>query len=128
MKIPNTMTMRELRDFTIKNGLYYHRIYNTKNMVAIYEDRYYYERIGTVVVPDYRPIKNYKSMGHGANHNAQILKVLKEVVSCLEFRERSFPDGHSEYEICDDDCHRITGQTLSQEEYRMIKDWLEENK
>lgn len=123
MKMPNEMTMRELRDFTIRNGLYYHRIHYTKNLVAIYEDRYYEERIGTVVVTDYKPIKNYKSMGHGANHNARILKVLKEVVSCLEFRERRFPDGHAEYEILDDG---ITARTLSQEEYELIKEWMEE--
>lgn len=126
MKMPNEMTMPELRDFTMKNGLFYCHKHNTKNLVAIYKDRYHNERIGTVVVPDYRPIRNYKAMGHGANHNAQMLKVLKEVVSCLEFRERRFPDGHAEYEILTDDCQRITERTLSQEEYRMIRKWMEE--
>jgi len=128
MKMPNEMTMPELRDFTIKNGLYYYHIYNTKNLVAIYKDRYHNERIGTVVVPDYKPIKNYKAMGYGSNHDARMLKVLKDVVSCLEFRERRFPDGRVDYEILDDDCHRITGRTLSQEEYRMMRKWMEDKR
>ena len=107
------MTMLELRDFTNANGLYYYHVYGTKDKVAIYKDRYHYELLGFTFVSDYRPIKNYKAMGHGKNHNSQVLKILKKNASHV-------------VEAMDDKIIIEISNAKNAEEYELVERWLEE--
>lgn len=76
MTIPNTMTMRELRNFANKNGLWYCHVYGTKGDVLIYADRYHFKKLGKTFVTDYKPIRNYRSMKRASNY--QVLQIVKK--------------------------------------------------
>ena len=78
MEIPKKMTMNELRDFTNKNMLYYYHVFGTKGKVAIYEDRNYRHLLGFTEVTDYKPIKNFKSMGARCSIEREALKIVRK--------------------------------------------------
>lgn len=113
MKIPKKMTMAELRDFAVKNGLYYSHYRNGR--VKIYRDRYKYPRdlIGETLVTDYKPIRNFKVMKYAKTHHSQVLKALKGAL--------------------DRDVYEVTGKQQilifvrkGEPGYELIKNWLEE--
>ena len=113
MKIPKKMTMEGLRDFAVKNNLYYSHYRNGR--VRIYRDRYKYGRdlIGETLVTDYKPIRNYKVMKYAKTHHSQVLKALKGAL--------------------DREVYEITGKkqillfvAKGEPDYEIIKNWLEE--
>ena len=103
------MTMIQLRDHTVKNGLYYYHVYGTKDRVLIYGDRYHRRLIEKVIVPDYRPIKNFKSMGYGENHTVLILKTIKNRLASYKVTIGEI---------------KITVAPRTQEESDIIERWL----
>lgn len=108
MSIPEKMTMAELRDFTVKNGLWYSHVYKNGGRVKIYRDRYKYPRdlIGETEVIDYSPIRNFKSMRSGSNY-----RTLQIIRKRIEIHGQGY---------------RI--DITKSEEIEVIKNWLEEKR
>ena len=118
MDIPSSMTMRELRDFANENGVFYSHVYGSNNgKVAIYKDRYRYRRIGFTIVTDYKPIKNYRMMASGRTHNKQVLDILRKHAKAVPMA----PGEEKQPDII------ITIMPEADEEYEIIKQWMEEN-
>ena len=103
IEIPKEMTMMELRDFTVENGLYYSIVHYGKKLVAIYEDRYHYKKMSVVHVPDYKPIKNYKCMKSGSRYRA------------LQIFKKRIKKSNAGYRV----------SVTKPEEVEAIKNWLE---
>lgn len=104
MTIPKKTTMAELRDFTVRHGLYYSHTYKNGCKVAIYLDRYHEKKLGETEVIDYRPIRNFKSMRSGSNY-----RTLQIIRKRIEIHGQGY---------------RIDITKL--EEIEAIKNWLEE--
>lgn len=110
------MTMLQLKEFVNKNGLFYYHIPGSKNLVAIYKDRYHYVKLGCVFVKDYRPIKNFRTREFGFVGRNAILSILK--------RNLTLKDGTIiQFKESEDENINTKGDT---QDYEIIKAWLEE--
>ena len=104
------MTMLQLKEFVNKNGLFYCHIPGSKNLVAIYKDRYHYVKLGCVFVKDYRPIKNFRTRKFGFMGFNSLLRILKSRA----------------YFLAPNKDVKIVVYNDGSEEYEIVKAWLEE--
>ena len=108
------MTMLQLRKFVNDNNLFYQRVPGSRNLVAIYYDRYHNEKLGYVLVKDYRPIKNFRSIKFGFFRSNEVLPILK--------RNITIENGIIQFKESEEENINTKGDTR---DYEVIKAWLE---
>lgn len=109
------MTMLQLKRFVNDNNLFYQRVPRSKNLVAIYYDRYHNEKLGYILVKDYQPIKNFRTREFGFVGRNAILSILKKNAKMIP----DIPGIMKPY-------IEITVSKEDEDEYKVIKAWLEE--
>jgi len=104
------MKMLQLKKFVNDNNLFYQRVPGSKNLVAIYYDRYHNEKLGYILVKDYRPIKNFRTRKFGFMGANSLLRILKARAYFFTPKKDV----------------KIVVYNDGSEEYKIVRAWLEE--